>query len=124
MFSPKRTSSSNIEAHREAIAYRRRNVRELYQSFQDIIKKFPPIEKRPELLKLATRISEKVPSLRIDRDAKRSLECLICWYCENRPSIKNLFLTTYYEVFYDPVLNKYKKELELLSGIDFTKSTL
>ena len=49
----------------------------------------PPQKK--QLLDLALRISPKI-NVRVDRLAKRSRDCLICWFCENWSKVSTVLI--------------------------------
>lgn len=101
---PQKCVSRKYEEHREVVAKRRRRVQEIYSSIEKILRSFPKVKKRSELLIIASAFSHKL-NIKIDRDAKRLNECLICWYCENWHLIKSILVPTYHELYFSGAFN-------------------
>lgn len=83
----KRKESKDYQANREKLAKRRRKIGSMYDQLEKFLLSLPMCHTRQPLLKFAEELSKNIKKP-IDRCAKRQLEALICWFCENWASIE------------------------------------
>jgi hypothetical protein len=84
---PPRPTLAETEVDREKAATRRRGCSQLYGPMIDALEtRFNKRAVRSEMLELAADICAE-RGIKLDRPAKRSKECLICWFCENVPEL-------------------------------------
>jgi hypothetical protein len=86
------TSVKEPEALQVRIQRRRRSVDALHSRMARFLASLLHGEtSKPRMLQLAERIARE-RHVKIDRLAKRSKECLICWFCEVAPDLLTGFL--------------------------------
>lgn len=91
---PKKCISPQYEEYRSMIDKRRRRVSNLFQYLQRYLNSLPGLKKKADMIRLAVAISREL-NIKLDRDAKRVSEALICWYCENWIKICTVFPDIY-----------------------------
>lgn len=90
---PIKRNSKAYEKHREAQNRRGRRLGPYFDYVNSFFNKFPRFQKRKELFLLAKTLEPTI-NRKIDRDACRIRESLICWFTENWTLMSDIIMKT------------------------------
>lgn len=120
---PKKMTSKAYMKYSSEVNARRRRSNSMYYYIERLLNRLPKCKRRKtDALHIAESISKKI-NIKIDRNAKRNYDSLICWYCENWPLVSQHIFSTYYELFEMPEIQNQKQPLGPQPKLNITIKT-
>ena len=101
---PKKRISSYFDVTYHKQIERMQKCKDKFFSIKHIINILPSKGKMVDTLRFAQVLAKDI-DVPVDREARRSKDCLICWFCENWSSIQDIFSSVYTSLFANSICN-------------------